>query len=190
MEMSDQPYVLTDLHPGEQTHFTHRTWGCWAPERVWKRRCTRWMSVTNAWNLIFFLCSFRLPLLLLLSTSPFRYLLFTLLIIYISFTLTFFFPCFSCLLFLFPILPRGRKKAVTVILKSLNSEDPNGHGVSVGLVRSSLSDCSDIYLTYIVNMAFLRKISNLERAKNWPYNFTLIREGQEESPRSGRQDNV
>jgi hypothetical protein len=60
----------------------------------------------------------------------------------------------------------------------------------VGLVRSSLSDCSDIYLTYIAHMVFLRKIPNLERAKNWPYRFTLIREGQEDSPRSGRQDNV
>jgi len=60
----------------------------------------------------------------------------------------------------------------------------------VELVRSILSDCSDIYLTYIVHMAFLRKIRNLERAKNWPYRFTLIKEGQEDSRRSGRQDNT
>jgi len=60
----------------------------------------------------------------------------------------------------------------------------------VGLVRSSLSVCSDIYLTYIVHMAFLHKIPNLERAKNWPCRFTLITEGQEDSPRNGRQDNV
>ena len=62
----------------------------------------------------------------------------------------------------------------------------------VGLVRSNLFDCSDIYLTYIVHMTFLRKILNLERAKNWPYTrrFTLVRVGQEDSPRSGRQDNV
>jgi len=60
----------------------------------------------------------------------------------------------------------------------------------VGLVRSSLSDCSDIYLTHVVHMAFLRKISNLERAKKWPCGLTLIREVQEDTPRSGRQDNV
>jgi hypothetical protein len=47
-----------------------------------------------------------------------------------------------------------------------------------GLVRSNLSDCSDIYPTYIVNMAFLRKIPNLERARNWPCRFTLRNKGR------------